>query len=565
MTITPGSDPKVVQKQFVLLLIFGAIFLIPGIGNVQLVDWDENIYAEASRQMMIRGDYLNVYVNNHLFAEKPPFYFWEQVLSYKLFGVNEFAARFPSPVAGLLMIVLLYIVGSKIGSPRFGLVWGLVYLTSFLPSVFGRVAVIDHTFNLFIATAAYLLYLFDHSYRHHLEALAKLGRRKSRPKRVYLIYLTIASISMGLGTLTKGPLAGVIPLVAFSGYKIFNRKPGIRIAHFLYCAVLSLSIALSWYLINWLNTGESFLEGFIKFQLLLFSKPMEGHEGPFFYHLIVAVFGLLPWTVLLFAFRPSQIKWQNNHIGFLFRFGLAWIVFVLVLFSLVSTKLPHYSASIYIPLSMLVAINIENAFITKKGLPKWSIWGTGMIGVFLALLFTGMPTMLGEYSKVQLVSMPDVTMGFVFLIGGLILVLFVAAVFYLLRKQLAVGLVLVAMAMLVFTQGLWRIHLPVFTEIHQQPLIDVVKEAQLKSDKVIFYRMVSFAAFFYGNGPIEVLHNYKFPGDPQILNQRTNQDIYIISDYKNAKRLQKDHPLVEKIKQVGRFCLYRIEKSSTIN
>ncbi len=565
MKVKSSFDPKTIQRQFVLLLIFGALFLIPGIGNVQLVDWDENIYAEASRQMMVRGDYLNVYVNNHLFAEKPPFYFWEQVLSYKLFGVNEFAARFPSSVAGLLMIVLLFFVGSKIGSPRFGLVWALVYLTSFLPSVFGRVAVIDHTFNLFIATAAYFLYLFDHAYRNHLDALTRLGRRKLPPKRVYLIYLTVASICMGLGTLTKGPLAGVIPLVAFAGYKVFNRKPGIRLVHFLYCAILSLSIALSWYLINWLNTGESFLEGFIKFQLLLFSKPMEGHEGPFFYHLVVAIFGLLPWTVLLFAFRPSQVKWENNHTRFLFRFSITWVAFVLALFSFVSTKLPHYSASIYIPLSMLVAVNIENAFITGKGLPKWSIWGTGVIGVFFALLFIGIPAILEEYSKVQLVSMPDVAMSVVIVTGGLILALFFASMFYLHRKKLTLGLVFIAAAMLVFTQGLWRIHLPVFVAIHQQPLIDVVKEAQQKSSKVVFYRMVSFAAFFYGNGPIEILHNYKFPGDPQILNRRFTEDTYIISDYKNAKRLQKDHPLVEKINQVGRFCLYRIEKSSTIN
>ncbi len=549
--------------QLVLLLIFAGLFLLPGLGGVQLVDWDENIYGEASRQMMVRGDYLNVYVNNHLFAEKPPFFLWEQVLSYKIFGVNEFAARFPSAVAGLMMVILFFHIGSRIDSPKMGLIWGLVYLTSFLPSVYGRVAVIDHTFNLFIAAAAYFLYLFDDSFRNH-QAANSPRRGKAPPKRQYLFYLTAASISMGIATLTKGPLGGVIPLVAFTGYKVFNRKPGIRITHFLYCAVLSLSIALSWYLVNWISTGESFLEGFIEFQLLLFSKPMEGHEGPFFYHFAVAFFGLLPWTALLFAYRPKQITRNNQHIQPLYFFGIAWIVFVLVLFSLVSTKLPHYSASIYIPLSMIVTFNIQNAISSKTGLPKWSVWLTFALGMGLVLVFISMPFLLNEYAKTQLVTMPEISLPQVYILGCLIAISFLAATFYFFRNQLTTGLLLIALAMMIFTQGVWHIQLPAFTAIHQKPLIEVLHQAQRKSNKVIFYRMVSFAAFFYGRQPIEILHNYKFPGNPDVLNKRQENDIYVICDYENADRLQKDHPLVEKINQVGRFCLFRIEKRSTV-
>ena len=331
----------------VLLLLFAALFLLPGIGDMQLVDWDENIYAEASRQMMVRGDYLNVVVNGHTFSEKPPFFFWEQVLAYKLFGVNEFAARFPSAVAGIVMILLFYHIGSRLESRPFGLIWGLVYLSSFLPSVFGRVAVIDHTFNLFIAGGAYFLFLFDRSHGKKLSGQNQSSRDWPRLPR-HWIYLILASISMGVATLTKGPLGGVIPLVAFAGYKVVYRKPGIRLAHFSTCAIVSLSIGLSWYIVNWLKSGESFLTGFIQFQLLLFSKPMEGHQGPFFYHFAVAILGLLPWTAFLIAFKPKRVQADYPAFSPLYPFAFSWVLFVLILFSFVSTKLPHYSASIYI-------------------------------------------------------------------------------------------------------------------------------------------------------------------------------------------------------------------------
>ena len=141
----------------IILTLFTALFLLLGLGVAPLIDWDENIYAEASRQMVERGDYLNVYINNYPFAEKPPFFFWAESLSYHLFGINEFAARFPSAVAGLFAVWLCYYFGRWLESSRFGMMWGLIYLTSFLPALFARSAVIDHTFNLFIMLAAFFL------------------------------------------------------------------------------------------------------------------------------------------------------------------------------------------------------------------------------------------------------------------------------------------------------------------------------------------------------------------------------------------------------------------------
>lgn len=550
------SNPRV---QLIVLLLFACFFQFAGISGVQLIDWDENIYGEASRQMMIRGDYLNVYINNQLFSEKPPFFFWEQVISYKLFGINEFAARFPSGVAGLLMILLFYHVGSRIGSRRLGLTWSLVYMTSFLPSVFSRAAVIDHTFNLFIAGGAYFLYLFDRELERYLFSSES---SEIASKKYYFTYLILGSISMGVACLTKGPLGGVIPLVAFGGYKIFYRSPRIRLSHFFFCGVLSLSIALSWYLVNWINTGESFLEGFIRFQILLFSQSLEGHQGPVYYHFVVVLAGLLPWTPFLFAFSPRKVMASDGHYKYLIAFGGAWIAFVLILFSMVSTKLPHYSASVYIPLSMFVAFILNYADKEKIKFRNWVLISFGLLGISLGCLNLFLPQMLNQYAEAQLISFRTFPSFGVWLTGTGIAVLFVISVIALGLKKFGKGIILAALAMTLFTQGLWRFHLPVFVDIHQKPLLRLVNEANSRQSRLVFYRMVSFAAFFYGRKPIDILHNYKFEGDPSILNTRADDPIHIITSTENKKRLIREHPLAEFVKDSGRFSLFVIKARS---
>lgn len=538
-------------------MVFAAFFLLLGIGDAQLIDWDENIYAEATRQMLLRGDYLNVYINNHPFAEKPPFFFWEMAISYKLFGVNEFAARFPSTVAGMLMVVLCFLVGKKIGSWKLGWTWGVIYLTSLLPSAFAKAAVIDHTFNFFIASSAFLLYFFDVQFRAYLEAVEKGDQSVSR--LTHWKYLTFASICMGLGVLTKGPLGGALPLIAFGGYKLLYRSPRIRLVHFFYCGFLSLGIALSWYMINWITYGESFLEGFIRFQLALFTKTLEGHEGPFFYHFVVAFFGLAPWTPFLFACKPKQIFSDNEHYRPLFFLGLFWAVFILVLMSFVSTKLPHYSASVYIPLSLFVSFNFVHFWENNKPFAKWIhvLYALllGGLGVFLMMV----PYVGAQHAKQQNVAFEyDWPMIAYFAGASLIPVTLVGVVLFW-KKQYLKGIFATMVAMFLFTQSLWNIFLPPFLHYIQQPMLDMVKESHQKG-RVVFYRYVSFAALFYGEKPIEMLHTYKFPGDPEILNQQHDQDIYVITDKKNNSRLKREHPMVRHVRNEGTFSLFILPK-----
>ena len=111
----------------------GALFFLPFLGGVHLFDWDEINFAEAAREMLLLDDYLQVHINFEPFFQKPPLFIWLQVLSMKLFGVNEFAARFPNALCGMMTLPLLYQIGKRLYHHRMGVLWAVTYLGSILP------------------------------------------------------------------------------------------------------------------------------------------------------------------------------------------------------------------------------------------------------------------------------------------------------------------------------------------------------------------------------------------------------------------------------------------------
>ena len=91
-----------------LIAIISAVIFIPFIGNCPLFDWDEINFAECAREMVVSGNYSHVQLNYRPFWEKPPFFIWLQALSMNVFGVNEFAARFPNALCSIVSLISIY-------------------------------------------------------------------------------------------------------------------------------------------------------------------------------------------------------------------------------------------------------------------------------------------------------------------------------------------------------------------------------------------------------------------------------------------------------------------------
>ena len=135
---------------YLLLSLFGIFLFIPFLGLSPLFDWDEINFAEAAREMIMSGDYARVQINFRPFWEKPPLFIWMQAASMHLFGINEFAARLPNAICGIITLNLMYFFGVQIKSRSFGWFWALLIAGSVLPHFYFQSGIIDPWFNLFI-------------------------------------------------------------------------------------------------------------------------------------------------------------------------------------------------------------------------------------------------------------------------------------------------------------------------------------------------------------------------------------------------------------------------------
>jgi len=368
------------------IIVFAGLFLLPFLGSVHLFDSDEANYAESAREMIVTGDYFMVQIDFEPFPEKPPLFFWLQVVSMKLFGINEFAARFPNVICGIFSLVLLYYLGRQLYGHRFGLLWILTFGAAILPFFYFKSGMIDPWFNLFIISgiAWFIMYLDPE-------------REKARTRNVVL-----SAFFFGLAVLTKGPVAVLIFLICFLIFLFLKRfrlkTKGIHVGLFLGVFVL---IGGSWFLTQIVIGNTYVLKDFIDYQVRLFSTESSGHGGFFGYHIVVLLLGVFPASVI--ALKSFTKKSENTEFQRLFRqwmYILFWVV--IILFSIVKTKLLHYSSLAYYPLTFLAAWVWEKWIDRKIEIGSWQVILIFMITLFYAALAILFPLLADHHDRLLL-------------------------------------------------------------------------------------------------------------------------------------------------------------------
>ncbi|MCF8368835.1 MAG: glycosyltransferase family 39 protein [Bacteroidales bacterium] len=365
---------------YFFIVAAGVLFFIPFLGGVHLFDWDEANFAEIAREMIATGNYLQVQINYLPFFEKPPLFFWLQVISMKLFGINEFAARFPNAITGILTLIILYRIGSKLFDKRFGIIWVLAYFGSILPHFYFKSGIIDPVFNLFIFLGIYLLIKFKWK-KEVLEIAQNPGWK----------YLLTGGLLIGLAILTKGPVAWLIVLLMILVYWISVKfRLFIPIGSFVLFSIFAAILMLVWFGLEYFTNGPEFIVEFIVYQIRLFSTEDAGHGGFPGYHLVVMLFGCFP--VSIFAIRAfykmkADKPYQNDFRKWMII--LFWVV--IILFSIVQSKIVHYSSLAYFPLTFLAAMTIKQIIDKKILFNKWMKFGLISIGFIIASVVFVMP------------------------------------------------------------------------------------------------------------------------------------------------------------------------------
>lgn len=329
------------------LTLLGGIFFIPLLGGVHLFDWDEINFAEISREMLILKDYFRVYVNFEPFWEKPPLYFWMQTASMSVFGVGEFAARFPNAIVGIANLLLVYHIGRRVMNHKFGIIWAIVYFGTILPFLYSKSGIIDPVFNFFIFLGIYWFILFNWKQNNFEEIELPYSK---------WMYLFGAGFFIGVAILAKGQVAYLIACLTFFVYWVYQRfRFYINVPQFLFFTVAAAIITLAWYGIETLKNGPWFIQEFTKYQYRLFSTPDAGHRGFPGYHFAVLLVGCFPASI--FAIRHfGKVNVEQKAFQVDFRRWMKYLFWVvLILFTIVKSKIVHYSSMAYFPLTFLAA------------------------------------------------------------------------------------------------------------------------------------------------------------------------------------------------------------------
>jgi 4-amino-4-deoxy-L-arabinose transferase-like glycosyltransferase len=367
-------------KYSIYLFVLAGIFFIPLLGGVHLFDWDEINFAEISREMLTLHDYLRIYINFQPFWEKPPFFFWCQSLSMFGFGINEFAARLPNAICGIITLIVLFNTGKTLFHTRFGLLWAAAFGGSVLPFLYFKSGIIDPWFNLFIFLGFYYFIIFYWK----KDKLDNLSFHKNK-----WYYLIASGFFIGLGILTKGPVAYLIPLLCMFVYWVIKKfRWYITPLHFILFTLASSVIMLSWYGIETFKNGYWFVPEFNKYQLRLFTTPDAGHGGFPGYHLVVLLFGVFPASIFCARafFKSEALEFKHQQDFKLWMSILFWVV--LILFTIVKSKIVHYSSMCYFPITFLAACTMNQLIEQKISFNKWMKFGLiGIASIYILALF----------------------------------------------------------------------------------------------------------------------------------------------------------------------------------
>jgi 4-amino-4-deoxy-L-arabinose transferase-like glycosyltransferase len=343
------------------------------------MDRDEPRFAEASREMRERGDYVVPYFNNKYRFDKPPFIYWTQIGSYRLFGENDFAARLPSGIAAALTAVLLFAWGRRVGNERIGWWAAIIFSLCVQTFVHAKAAVADMWLVFFVTAAFWAAY----------ELIADwLSPSAASPDPRHQKYWRLAFyVALGFAFLAKGPL-GWMPLVTAASMKFFLRgQPLNRRFWFASGMLLTLVIVSLWGIPALIRTkGEFFWVGIGRHVVERSFGAMEGHGGqtwtsyfltlPFYFATVFVSF--FPWSIKL----PALTKRLWRERDGLDKFLILGTAIIFLLMTVVKTKLPHYTLTAFPLLSLLLARHL----FALPGSPRFAVrTAVATVAVFLAV------------------------------------------------------------------------------------------------------------------------------------------------------------------------------------
>ncbi|HLM80893.1 MAG TPA: glycosyltransferase family 39 protein, partial [Terriglobales bacterium] len=367
----PGTNSRT-RTDVLLLVAFCGFLFFYGLGAFGLLGADEPRYAQVAREMLERSDWITPTLQGKPWLEKPVLYYWQAMLSFRVAGVTDQAARLPAAFDAALLIAVIYLFLRRF-RPGSELDGALITASCAGVIGFARAAATDMPLAAAFSIALLAWYAWYESRRH--------------------ICLAAFYIALALGTLAKGPVAPALSAVIIFLFVAVRRDwraiprtlwiPGIAVY---------LAVTLPWYIAVQLRNPEFFRFFILEHNLARFSHDVYHHREPFWFYLPVFLLAMMPWTLPLILAVAERVRWVRAEGKQAFSspeaswplFLLIWMLVPILFFSASQSKLPGYILPAVPAGALLIAeylasrgrgqfFNAEGAEVSQRSRDDWKL------------------------------------------------------------------------------------------------------------------------------------------------------------------------------------------------
>jgi 4-amino-4-deoxy-L-arabinose transferase-like glycosyltransferase len=463
------------------LLIPAAALLFLGLGANSIWDANEAFYVETPPQMVLSGDYTTPVFNGHLRLNKPVLSYWVVAGLYQFFGTSVAVERFGIALGAIGILVAAFIYGRALRSTLTGWLAALVVATSPQFVMFSRRIFIDNWVTMFMTLALGCFILAE--------------MQPERRRR----WLALMYVAIGLGVLTKGPVALVFPAGAIGLWLLLERRwRDLTKLWIIPGALIVLAINLPWWWAIYSQHGAEPIRTFwLGENFGRYTEPMQPGDRDIWFYVPVVLGDLFPWTLFVVAgLIAGGMAFRRQSPHALRRLLFLWVGLLVGVFSFSETKQDLYVFPIVPALAALAAEWILNALAAGNRV-RWVLAGTG---VLLLIAGGGLVRLFGAFAVEH--SIAGATfMGAVLAAGGV-----VVAGLALMRRAPAAVLAL-AGSLVIANYAFALKALPAVEEF--KPVVPMVHTIQSRSEPgqpvpVVAHYFTSLPSFvYYLNRPVE--------------------------------------------------------------
>lgn len=479
-----------------VLLAASVLLLFLGLGANTIWDANEAFYVDTPRHMVESGDYVNPQFNGEPRMNKPVLSYWIVAGFYHAFGVSVTVERVAIAVGALGILLAAYLFGRTLGGSATGLLAALIVATAPRFVMFSRRIFIDVWVTMFMTLAI---------------ACFLLAETHPQQRRRYL-WLMYAAI--GLGVLTKGPVALLFPAAAIGSWLLLERRlSDIRRLEIVPGALIVLAIVVPWWAVIYAQQGWEPVQAFwLGENLGRYTESMQPGERDIFFYVPVVLGDLFPWTLFVVAGLAwgARVLWP--YVGQAFRPAsppsrpagtraaallVLWVLWHVGVFSFSQTKQDLYVFPVVPALAALAACALTHGLEQRA---RWIGWSAGATAVLMVVLGAGAVWLFGAKAQIHQIAGAN-------LLGGILVVGAVAVLATVVMGRTQATIAALAATMVVVNYVFALIALPA-VEAYKPvlPMVNVINARTSPSASppvVAHYRTVLPSMAYYLNRPIE--------------------------------------------------------------